>query len=1545
MPPEVFQWDRRSFRRYDRPGSNPAFWGGFSGGGRGPTRWRDQHHPQPLPPPSHPYHHHQHGSYSGFRSRPPPPPPPPGLGKQGGQNMYQEESSHVFPPFGSQFSDRISDDMNYRPPNFRIDGRYFRHNREMRGSFSHKVLKDHSWEPTSSQCGPRRPINDVNEQSSVENVKSYNYGSNNSNGSNKSSFHPLPDSINLLGQSESLLKEKHDKNGASTERAYKGHKLEKENPLESIDCKSLKRTQLRSLSSRGSGFSLSSTFKSVGTNSNDTVLQVQPKITMPVQSPSGDAVACPISATMASSEDNSSRKKPCLQWGEGLKKFEKKNGATRNGFVISDSDTEVVQSDAVNLADESPKAAALLDCVSPATSSSVVCSSSPGVQEKQSIKAVSFDHDKTNFSYSPSGLSQMQCEGPSFSLENLELTSIANLSSSISEFLTPDYPHSVDSGFVQTTAMNKLLLWKVDVLKALEMIESNINSLDTEMKTSISEVGSSFPYPAASCLLPGDKILENITEELDNANTVVKEEDIDNSESAISKFVEMPSASAEDFCPSERANHIEGFLNSDVNDSKNLEVNCLENSLNDEETKGRVDDSEPILSSNYPTLASCSNSCCGSEDIYDLILATNKDSADRASEVLNKLLPANLCHFDISTAAGVSYLPSDSMIMKKKFLTRKQFVQFNEKVTTLKFKVFHHFWKENQLLPVRRVPLKSHKKDRNWTDYFGYRKHHSCPSRFSSAVFAKGNLSLVPTEEGIDFVSRLLSNFKLRLYRNTLKMPVLILDKKEKFISRFISSNGLVEDPLTVEKERSMINIWTSEEREIFVDKLATFGKDFSKIAYFLDHKTTADCIEFYYKNHRSEYFEKSKMGFPNQRKTRSGGTYLVASGKRWNREANAASLDVLGSASAVAVSADSGIEIQQKCTSRFSHGLSAYRESRGDIGSLQRSNNLDIKVNDRETLAVDVLAGVCSSLSHKAMNSCITSSVDPAEICEELYDSCLDESCEEMDTTDWTDEEKSFFIQAVSSYGKDFEMISQCVRTRSIYECKVFFSKTHKCLGLDMLQPRPSNAVSGDATGGVSDDSEDTCVVESETIICCERSGCEMGENLLSPDLNTSCESDIVGIPTLKPHLNECEENNGTGFDDFMDAEKSGTDLCQEKDKAGLDFDTDANEQRTNCGTLDVSCDTESLRVIEEAENHVQSNRLGETQNAASIEISDGHRRPGVSSHPCGDAHSSTQLDISLGCQKKTFNHNASSAARAIATSDVQCQKIARTGNCQHRLSCRSFSDRVESSQILGDLKVSMSTVKEKNVGISCEKEVSLQSDAKVDGNFPLDQSSRFSLQKCNSLRFQTSSEAPTPLQEQTRDYCRKGGVKLFGQILISSQGKQNSSIPPNDKKMHHPKSGKQSFSGNQTINLNSTQAKFDCVDYPSCENIPITNFRSWDANKFQNAFPPFPDSTLLLHQNPAAVIMPLDKLKQPLLHQVVKSFPIPGLSSCNRVADYDDPRKGEVRPFTVDLEMQRTRSCSNVMSGTQQPKKGMVVHTGVSDPVEAIKLYYAKS
>lgn len=323
-----------------------------------------------------------------------------GHGKQGGWHMYPDEAGHGFMPFGSRYGDRNNEDDNFRPFGSRSDGKYLRNSRENRGSFSQKDWRSPSWEPAASSSGPSRPTTEVNSQKSVENTQT----SHNNDSKSNDSSHPLPDS--LSGQPQSLVKEKHEKNDDIADGPGSAdQKPERENGIESIDWKPLKWTRSGSLSSRGSGFSHSNSSKGMGVDSIEIVAEVQQKNVTPVRSP---IAVCAVPTPSASLDDNSSRKKPRLGWGEGLAKYEKKkvegpeDGVTEDGMAVSFRNTESVKSPSLNLVDKSPRApslnpvdesprllslnladksprvASLSDCASPATPSSVACSSSPG---------------------------------------------------------------------------------------------------------------------------------------------------------------------------------------------------------------------------------------------------------------------------------------------------------------------------------------------------------------------------------------------------------------------------------------------------------------------------------------------------------------------------------------------------------------------------------------------------------------------------------------------------------------------------------------------------------------------------------------------------------------------------------------------------------------------------------------------------------------------------------------------------------------------------------------------------------------------------------------------------------------------------------------------------------------------------------------------------------------------------------------------------------------------------------------------------------------
>ncbi|KAF2295848.1 hypothetical protein GH714_034542 [Hevea brasiliensis] len=551
-------------------------------------------------------------------------------------------------PFRS--SDRILEEKNFRPSVSRGDGKHGRNGRDNRGSFGQRDWKAHSWEMSNgSPNTPGRP-HDASQRGDREN---------------------------------------------------------------SLDWKPLNKwTRSGSLSSRGSGFSHSSSSKSLGgADSCEGKAELQHKNASLVQSPSGDAAAC---VTSVPSEEMAARKKPRLNWGEGLAKYEKKKvegpevNVSKDGVVISSSNIEPIHSQSSNLVDKSPRAMGLSDCASPATPSSVTCSS-PLVEEKTFGKGINADNDVSNLCGSPCVGSQSHIEGFSFNLDVLNATSIANLGSALVELLQSDDSSSVDSSFVKSTALNKLLIWKGGISKALEVTESEIDLLENELKSLKFETGSRCPCPAAaSCFLAGDE----------------------------SKLCSEQAASSNDI---PRLLHCKFHLVGLGMSRRFLFVMASWKLFMVDECSddmGVIQTPNMVLKSVVP----CSN---------------RQDIDEPAHRDVNLLTESK------EEVANVAFWQNDPLVKER--------------------------WK----------------------------------------------FSLVTTTEMLNFTSKVLQVSQVEQYRNALKMPALILDKKERMVSRFISRNGLIEDPCVVEKERAMINPWTSEEREIFMDKLATFGKDFRKIASF----------------------------------------------------------------------------------------------------------------------------------------------------------------------------------------------------------------------------------------------------------------------------------------------------------------------------------------------------------------------------------------------------------------------------------------------------------------------------------------------------------------------------------------------------------------------------------------------------------------------------------------------------------------------------------------------------------------------------------------
>ncbi|KAI3799741.1 hypothetical protein L1987_35042 [Smallanthus sonchifolius] len=1194
-------------------------------------------------------------------------------------------------------------------------------------------------------------------------------------------------------------------------------------------------------------------------------MEAQPGSVTLLQSPSGDAATC---LTPKTPGESNSRKKPRLGWGEGLAKYEKKKvdpddvvdkeNGSKNGMVDGVSSLESLLPSPSNLPDKSPSLTGNSESASPTTSCSFACSLSPGVEEKASITATTVDDDTCNPSVA---LSQNHTHGLTFNLENFNLAEDFNLSSSLDELLQTDDTTAPGSGF----AMEKLQVWKADISRTIEITESEIDSLEHELKSLISDEDScAFPLASSSFLKQC------------NAISTVNSRNISS--------VAIPMVKVDPFLEEQRDSAV-----------------CL--GIKSEKTECSKDhvcrDGRLVSAGSSCTVSVGSAVYYGREGkLYDSIFATNKVIANVTSDELSKLLPTTNLRTDIVRSTN------DSLI-KKRIAMRKRFLKFKERVITHKFRGFQYSWKEN----LRMLSIKSGSKSQNKFElssrlgYIDSQKHRASSNSRSSTP--AGCLSLVPTKEVVEYVKKLLLDSRVKTYRNVQKMPTFILDKRERMSSKFISDNGLVENPIDVEKERSVVNSWTEEDKQMFLDKYALFGKNFRKISSFFQHKTVADCVEFYYKNHKSESFQKtkknSKFAKGKSCNINANSTYLVTSGKRPNRETGATSLDMLGAASAMVANVD------------------------------EHSNDFAIYCNEQETVAADVLAGICGSISAEALGSCITSSVDHQKLGRSLNDvdeeTCSDDSCgEEINPSIWTDEERSTFIKAVKSYGKDFSMISRCMGTRSSDQCKVFFSKVKKCFGLDVMDlGAGSEGTIGANQGG--DDRDGSCMVDSGSGISHDKSSME-------------CKMDVEDLHStgFREEHAESDQNVATNCrePELLVEEKVGGNLEGAADNEAANLEK--SPQNTCSDSASGAKVEENLTVaklgFQESEHELRSTLKGSSYcSPEDLDSVDYYSR-------CSRLDLTTDHGNNLDLNAASETVTCQEAGNGFVMSDLlpqdpnpQQKAVSSQDDVSSRLTFRKSGQR--SSSIDG-----------------YQLNLHKRSLSSHEPQLKLDESLLLPIDGCIQMGTDLTSVSQQQRRSSSLDIEKPSkhvDVKLFGQIITNhSLPKSNSSTQENGK----PDDGKSS-------NLKFDHSKIKDYAFGVENNLHLKrNYGFWDGNRIQTRFSSLPDSAVLLAKYPAAFsnISTLPKLNQ---HQhsslergneqcnslsVVSGFQTRKLTNHNRGPSY----RAYGQPFTVDKllpEMPRRKEFETLSTGVGGLNVVGGACNGVSDPVAAIRMHYAKT
>ncbi|KAK9874306.1 hypothetical protein WA026_002658 [Henosepilachna vigintioctopunctata] len=117
-------------------------------------------------------------------------------------------------------------------------------------------------------------------------------------------------------------------------------------------------------------------------------------------------------------------------------------------------------------------------------------------------------------------------------------------------------------------------------------------------------------------------------------------------------------------------------------------------------------------------------------------------------------------------------------------------------------------------------------------------------------------------------------------------IPPILLDKRERDL-RYKNNNGFVEDMEMEYKNRQCINMWTPQEKEIFKEKYLQHPKNFVMISSYLERKTVADCVHYYYTSKKTENYKRLLR--KSRQKTRAS-----KNTNKVNNSANSSVVDIL---------------------------------------------------------------------------------------------------------------------------------------------------------------------------------------------------------------------------------------------------------------------------------------------------------------------------------------------------------------------------------------------------------------------------------------------------------------------------------------------------------------------------------------------------------------------------------------------------------------------------------------------------------------------------
>ncbi|XP_063310387.1 nuclear receptor corepressor 2 isoform X2 [Pelobates fuscus] len=305
------------------------------------------------------------------------------------------------------------------------------------------------------------------------------------------------------------------------------------------------------------------------------------------------------------------------------------------------------------------------------------------------------------------------------------------------------------------------------------------------------------------------------------------------------------------------------------------------------------------------------------------------------------------------------------------------------------------------------------------------RKQRELQERMQSRVGQRGSslsLSAARSEHEVSEIIDGLSeqeNLEKQM-RQLAVIPPMLFDAEQQRI-KFINMNGLMDDPMKVYKDRQVMNMWSEQEKETFREKFIQQPKNFVFVASFLERKTVADCVLFYYLTKKNENYKSlvrrnyRRRGKNQQQMPRSNQEEKDEKEKEVDKE-------------------------------EYKQDLENDKE---ELGKEKNDDTSGEENDDKETITAK---GRKTANSQGRRKGRITRSMaNEANEESAVPPQNADLAAMEMnESSRWTEEEMETAKKGLFEYGRNWSAIARMVGSKTVSQCKNFYFNYKKRQNLD---------------------------------------------------------------------------------------------------------------------------------------------------------------------------------------------------------------------------------------------------------------------------------------------------------------------------------------------------------------------------------------------------------------------------------------------------------------------------------------------------------------